>query len=66
MSRDYGSFPLHRNFSPKMTLYGTDGRGRDNYIHYNNGGFWKENMKDLRLKDQFEVTKYSTTHRSLK
>jgi hypothetical protein len=66
MSRDFGSFPLHRNFSPRMTLYGTDGRGRDNYIHYNNGGFWKEKMQDLTSKDKFDITKYSHSYRSLK
>jgi hypothetical protein len=57
MRRDYGSIPLHSNFSPRMTLYGTDGRGRNNYIHYNNGGFWKENMHDITSKDKFDITK---------
>lgn len=29
---------LYRTFNPKVTLYRTDGKGRDNYIRINNGG----------------------------
>lgn len=65
MSRDYGSFPLHRNFSPRMTLYGTDGRGRDTYIHYNNGGFWKDNLQKLSSAEKFDISKF-TRYKSLR
>jgi hypothetical protein len=36
---------LYRSFSPRMTLYNTDGNGRDTYINYNNGGFWVQGVK---------------------
>jgi hypothetical protein len=36
---------LYRSFSPKMAQYSHDGKGRDIYIGYNNGGFWSKNIK---------------------
>ncbi len=59
MSRDYGSYSLHRNFSPRMILYGTDGLGRDTYINYNNGGFWKDNIKNVSGTEKFDISKHN-------
>jgi hypothetical protein len=36
---------LYRSHSPKMIHYNTDGNGRDQYINYNNGGFWARGVK---------------------
>jgi hypothetical protein len=36
---------LYRSYSPKMAHYTTDGNGRDQYINYNNGGFWSRGVK---------------------
>ena len=32
---------LYRTFRPSFTAYNSNGEGRDIYIQYNNGGFWK-------------------------
>jgi hypothetical protein len=37
---------LSRTFNPKHIHYATDGRGRDGYIHSNNGGL---NMTSAKL-----------------
>ena len=39
---------LGRTFKQSIAFYQTDGMGRDCYITYNNGGFWKSNH--IRLK----------------
>ena len=36
---------LYRSYSPRMARYSTDGNGRDLYVNYNNGGFWKKGVK---------------------
>lgn len=40
---------------PQFVQYGTDGRGRDTYIGYNNGGFWKENIYGIHYKPNYPI-----------
>ena len=44
---------LGRTVKTNIILYSTDNQGRDGYITYNNGGFWKDNIKQIKLKSQF-------------
>lgn len=37
----------------KFVLYETDGRGRDTYISYNNGGFWKDNVNYIFFNPKY-------------
>jgi len=53
---------LYRTARPRWTLYSSDGRGRDNYISYNNGGFWKLNQYSIRLKPKYDYNRYSNFH----
>lgn len=53
---------LYRTARPRWTLYSSDGRGRDNYISYNNGGFWKLNQYAIRLKPKYDYNRYSNFH----
>ena len=53
---------LYRTARPRWTLYESDGRGRDNYISYNNGGFWKLNQYGIRLKPKYDYNRYSNFH----
>jgi len=53
---------LYRTARPRWTLYTSDGRGRDNYISYNNGGFWKLNQYSIRLKPKYDYNRYSNFH----
>ncbi len=55
----------NRGMNPNMTLYTTDGRGRDTYIHYNNGGFWKEYTIQIQNSETFD-TQRNKSLRSLK
>ena len=45
---------LYRTFRPSFNAYNSNGEGRDIYIQYNNGGFWKMDI----LPGQ-NITKYS-------
>lgn len=45
MSKTSNSF--YRTARNEMTVYNNDGSGRDGYISYNNGGYWKEGMKPV-------------------
>jgi len=47
---------------PNIILYTRDGTGRDSYISYNDGGFWKDNDQKIRLKPKFPFTPSSTQH----
>jgi hypothetical protein len=38
-------------------LYSTDGLGRDTYISFNNGGFWKDNIKNISMPEKFDNKK---------
>lgn len=44
---------LGRTTRTNMVFYSTDGNGRDGYITYNDGGFWKENIKQISLKPDY-------------
>ena len=44
---------LGRTVKTNIILYSTDNKGRDGYITYNNGGFWKDNIKQIKLKTNF-------------
>ena len=44
---------LGRTVKTNIILYSTDNRGRDGYITYNNGGFWKDNLKEIKLKSNY-------------
>jgi hypothetical protein len=44
---------LGRTTKTNIVFYSTDGMGRDGYITYNNGGFWKKNIKQISLKPDF-------------
>jgi len=43
---------LYRSFSPRMVQYESDGKGRDTYINYNNGGFWGLGAKIHQGRDE--------------
>ena len=44
---------LGRTVKTNIILYTTDNQGRDGYITYNNGGFWKDSIKQIRIKSSF-------------
>ena len=44
---------LGRTTKSNIVFYSTDGMGRDRYITYNNGGFWKKNIKQISLKPDY-------------
>lgn len=52
---------LWRTQRPRFPLYAPDGRGRDYYIKYTNGGYW-ENQFHIRKKPDYERTRYSNFH----
>lgn len=53
---------LGRTVKTNIVLYSTDNMGRDHYITYNNGGFWKDNIKTVKMKPDFPRHKYSNFH----
>lgn len=53
---------LGRTVKTNIILYSTDNMGRDHYITYNDGGFWKDNIKQVRLKPDFPRNKYYNFH----
>ena len=55
---------LNRTLKNKIVLYPTDGFGRDAYITYNDGGFWKDvNIKKLLLnKNYSKKNNYKVFH----
>lgn len=56
---------LYRSFNPKYTNYGSDGKGRDGYISYNNGGFLNVGSKYSRTSENF-YTKASSNYTGVK
>lgn len=44
---------LYRSFNPKYTNYSSDGKGRDGYISYNNGGFLNSKPKLFKTSANF-------------
>jgi hypothetical protein len=41
---------LYRSYSPAMSHYFADGKGRDIYINHNNGGFWTQGVRTFAGK----------------
>ena len=56
ISKNLGSKSLKNN----ITIYSNDGMGRDNYISYNNGGFWKDVI--IKEKEKYPKTPFSNYH----
>ena len=54
---------LGRTTKTNIVFYQTDGMGRDGYITYNNGGFWKN--RQIKLKDIYNPPKKITIFHSL-
>ena len=50
---------LGRTIKSNFAFYETDGLGRDGYISYNNGGFWKDNLKFAVNKPKYDYPHYS-------
>lgn len=53
---------LYRSTKGNYVLYQPDGRGRDGYIMYNDGGFWKFAGKNIQRKPDYERRTYSNFH----
>ena len=43
---------LGRTLKSNISIYQIDGSGRDSYISYNNGGFWKDNFISGKMKQR--------------
>lgn len=52
---------LWRTGRPRFPAYLSDGRGRDYYIKYTNGGYW-ENQFKVKKKPDYERPRYSNFH----
>ena len=55
------SSSLWRTERPRFPQYTSDGRGRDYYIKYDNGGYWADQFKLKKIED-YERYKYSNFH----
>ena len=53
---------LGRTVKTNIILYSTDNKGRDGYITYNDGGFWKDNIKPIKLKANYPIYINKTFH----
>lgn len=53
---------LYRTARPRWNLYATDGLGRDSYISFNNGGFWKQNINPIIRKPNYPIYHDSNYH----
>lgn len=53
---------LWRTERPRFQLYMSDGYGRDRYIGYNNGGFWKNNEYTIQKKPDLDYARYTNFH----
>ena len=47
---------------PNMNSYSPDGYGRDKYINYDNGGFFKDNYQSISIVNKYDVPKYRNYH----
>ena len=52
---------LWRTERPRFPLYAPDGRGRDYYIKFDNGGYWAEQFQLKKVPD-YERPRYSNFH----
>lgn len=48
----------YTSLHPQFVKYDTDGRGRDTYISYNNGGFWKNNIYSIHAKPSYDFFRH--------
>ena len=55
-----------RTVKSNFIFYQTDGFGRDTYITYNNGGFWKDNAKLAFTKPKYSTTPLMNPQNALK
>jgi hypothetical protein len=53
---------MTRTVKSNIILYSRDGTGRDSYISYNDGGFWKDKDQKIKLKLKYPKTPYTTFH----
>ena len=53
---------LGRTIRNNISLYIRDGQGRDGYISYNNGGFWKDPEGINIKKIEYELPQFLTFH----
>lgn len=53
---------FNRTVKTNIIKYPTDGTGRDCYITYNNAGFWKQNIKQITLKEKFSRKPFAVFH----
>ena len=52
---------LWRTERPRFPMYSPDGRGRDYYIKFDNGGYWADQFK-LKKKPDYERPRYQNFH----
>ena len=45
---------LYRTCRNRFVLYSSDGLGRDGYISYNNGGFWKPEQQVVAITNRYD------------
>ena len=50
---------FNRTVKTNIIIYPTDGTGRDGYITFNNGGFWKQNIKRYSLKEKYKRSSFA-------
>lgn len=55
-----------RTIKTNFLFYKTDGFGRDSYINYNNGGFWKDTSKIPIHRQKFSLSPYCSPKNSQK
>ena len=53
---------LWRTKRPRFPRYVSDGSGRDNYIKYNNAGYWEEDQFKIQKKPDYEYPKFDKFH----
>ena len=50
---------FNRTVKTNIIIYPNDGTGRDCYIYFNNGGFWKDNIKRYALQEKFKRSSFA-------
>ena len=53
---------FNRTVKTNIILYPTDGTGRDGYIYFNSGGFWKDNIKRYSLEEKYKRSSFARFH----
>ena len=62
MTTSTKGYTLNVAMYPNMMTYSPDGLGRDKYIHYDNGGFFKDNQHSVSIVNKYDVPKYRNYH----